>query len=151
MPTKRATIAAAYEELGKAIDFDLQPEDYAIGLRKLDQMLAGWATQGVRIGYAGGDGTGEVDVDMEIPGWAAEAVELNLACRLAPGIGKTPSPETKALASAAMSQLFARTIKPRPKVISGYAGSGSQYWRVPEPVPPIATGPDGVLDFGDAG
>ena len=144
--TKRQIVGAAFEEIGIAgYDFDLQPDELETALAKLDGMMATWALAGIRIGYAG---TGDVlDVDANIPGWAYEALYLNLALRLAPGFGKTPSMDTKAAAKAAKDAVMARTTAPRSRVITGYAGSGSRYWgNLVEPEPPIRTY-DGNLDI----
>jgi hypothetical protein len=138
MPTKREIIGAAFEEIGRAdYDFDLQPEDYQAALRKLDGMLATWATSGIRIGYAGTGDT--VDVDANIPDWAYEALHLNLALRLAPGIGKTPSPDTQKMARDAYNGLLARCVRAHPKTITGYAGSGSYWPNVAREIEPVRT------------
>ena len=143
--SKREIIGAAYEEIGKAeYDFDLQPEDFESALRKLDGMLAEWATSGIRIGYAGTGDT--VDQDANIPGWAYAPTYLNLALRLAPSFGKTPSPETKIAAKSGFDGLLARCVKPGSRQVTGYAGSGSWWGNVardPEPVRSV----DGSTDI----
>lgn len=151
--TKRDVIRQAYSEIGRAdYEFDLQPEDLQTALRLLDAMMASWSgTQGIRIGYSGGNGFGDVDADVEVPDWSVEALYLNLALRLAPGIGKTPSPETKINAKAALDALRVRNVKPGLRRISGYAGAGNSAWGVrsmPEDIEPIATGSDNTLSFG---
>lgn len=150
MWTKRDIITQAYSEIGKAdYEFDLLPEVLQSALRQLDAMLATWGTQGIRLGYAGGDGKGDIDAESEVPGWAVEALYLNLAVRLAPSFGKTPSPNTQAGAKATYDAIMARLAAPRARAISGYAGSG----RGNLPVRPdgMTTGNDGTLDFGATG
>lgn len=143
--TKRDIISAAYEAIGVAdYDFDLQPEDYQSAVRKLDGMLAAWAVFGVRIGYAGtGD---DISVDANIPGWAYEALYLNLALRIAPGLGKTPAPETRSQALWAYNAALARCVKVPPRVGKSYAGSGNWWGNVVHPEEPIRTY-DGNLDI----
>ena len=84
--TKLDIIRQAYSEIGKAsYEFDLNPEDLQSALRQLDAMMATWgATQGIRIGFAGGEGFGDLDVSADVPLWSVEALYYNLALRLAP-------------------------------------------------------------------
>ena len=151
--SKLDVIQQAFSEIGKgAYDFDLQPEDLQTGLRKLDAMMAtlGGAL-GIRIGFAGGDGKGDLGVDTMVPDWAYEALYTNLAMRLCPDYGKTPSPVTMMHAKAAMDAVRARTVQPATRRISGYAGAGNSWYGVralPEEVSPVAVGPDSVFDFG---
>lgn len=151
--TKRDIIQQAYAEIGKAAyEFDLHPEDLQTGLRQLDAMLGMWSgTQGIRIGFAGGDGFGELDVSAEVPLWAVEALYYNLALRLAPSFGKTPAPTTSINAKAALDALRARCVVPATRQLRGYAGAGNSAWGVvpmPEQIPAVATGPDSTLEFG---
>lgn len=153
--TKLDIIRLAYAECGKAdYEFDLQPEDLQSALMLLDSMLAMWSgTQGIRIGYAGGEGDGSLDVRAEVPMWAAEALYLNLALRLAPGFGKTLSPLTLVNAKAALDAVRVRTSVPLPRKLSGYAGAGNSMWgaaQMPRETPAIATGPDNTLTIGVA-
>ena len=151
--TKRDIIRQAYSEIGKAdYEFDLNPEDLQSALRQLDAMMAVWSgTQGIRIGYSGGDGRGELDVNAEVPMWAVEALYYNLALRLAPSFGKTPSPITIMNAKAALDAVRVRNVQPATRRISGYAGAGNSLWgavALPENNPAVATGPDNTLQFG---
>ena len=60
--TKRDIVKQAFAEIGRSeYDFDASPEDTQHALRVLDSMAATWATQGLRIGYAGGDGFGDIE------------------------------------------------------------------------------------------
>lgn len=151
--SKRDVIAQAFSEIGKgSYDFDLQPEDLQTALRKLDAMMATWGgAQGVRIGYSGGDGKGDLGADTTVPDWAYEALYLNLALRLCPDYGKTPSPITMMNAKAALDAVRTRTVQPARRQIRGYAGAGNSRWgavALPEEAPAIATGPDNTLQLG---
>lgn len=151
--TKLDVIEQAFSEIGKAsYDFDLQPEDLQTALRQLDAMMATWGgTLGVRIGYSGGDGKGDLSVSTEVPDWAYEALYLNLALRLAPGFGKTPNPLTIINAKAAFDAVRVRTVQPATRQIRGYAGAGNSWYgavSLPEEIDPVATGPDNTLPFG---
>lgn len=151
--TKRDVIQQAYAEIGKAAyEFDLQPEDLQSALRQLDAMLAVWSgTQGIRIGYAGGDGFGDLTPETEVPLWAVEAMYYNLALRLAPSFGKTPSPVTILNAKMALDAVRVRNVQPAPRRITGYAGAGNSWWgavALPQEIEPVATGSDNTLTFG---
>ena len=151
--TKLDIIRQAYSEIGKAnYEFDLQPEDLQSALRQLDAMMAMWGgTQGIRIGFAGGDGFGKLDVTAEVPLWSVEALYYNLALRLAPSFGKTPSPLTILNAKVALDAVRNRTVPTATRYIGGYGGAGNSCFGVasmPVDVPEMATGPDGTLNFG---
>lgn len=150
--SKRDVIAQAFSEIGKGSDFDLQPEDLQTGLRKLDAMMATWGgAMGIRIGFAGGDGKGDLGVDMAVPDWAYEALYLNLALRLCPDYGKTPSPLTQTSAKAALDAVRGRTVQPSPRRLRGYAGAGNSAWgarALPEGDEPLSTSPDGAIIWG---
>lgn len=150
---KRDIILQAFSEIGQAVsEFDLQPEDMQTGLRKLDAMMATWGgALGIRIGFAGGDGKGDLGVDTMVPDWAYEALYLNLALRLCPDFGKTPSPITVANAKAAMDAVRVRTVQPSRRRILGYSGAGNRWYGVgqmPDERLGIATGADNTLNFG---
>lgn len=106
--TKRDVIKKAYAEIGKAsYDFDLQPEEMQDALQSLDAMVSAW---GLNFGYSGGDGKGDIDADTEVPQFAYEALYTNLALRLAPGMGKTVSPETKTFARQGLNTLQTNSL-----------------------------------------
>jgi hypothetical protein len=151
--TKLEVIRQAYSEIGKAnYEFDLQPEDLQSALRQLDAMMAMWSgTQGIRIGFSGGDGFGDLDPQTEVPMWAVEALYYNLALRLAPSFGKTPSPITVLNAKLALDAVRNRTTPTATRRISGYGGAGNSLWGavpLPEETPALAMGPDNTFDFG---
>lgn len=150
--TKQDVIAQAFSEIGKGYDFDLAPEDLQLGLRKLDAMMATWGgTMGVRIGYAGGDGKGDIGVKATVPDWAYEALYLNLALRLCPDYGKQPNPITVVTAKQALDGVRGRGVIPATRTISGYGGAGNSMWgtsAIPQQAPALATGADGEFDIG---
>jgi hypothetical protein len=145
MATKRELILSAFSELGlAAYAFDLQPEQLQEALRRLDAMLATWAGKGIRIGYAGGNGMGEIDTESTIPAWAQDAVTLGLAIRIAPAYGKTPSIDTKANFRDALQIVLGKCVRPSVRNVSGYAGNSKQ---LAVSQPDIEIGNDGVLNF----
>lgn len=157
--TKREIVQNAFEEVGLAsYAFDLQPEQMQAGLRRLDNMMATWNSRGLRIGYpltdtpAGSD----LDQDATVTDEAIEAIVNNLAIRLAPMLGKTVSPDTKASARSAYMALLSRrsTIPERLIDINSIpAGQGTKYWRVngdpflQQEERGLTVGPDDTLDF----
>lgn len=157
--TKREYIERAYSEIGMAdYVFDLQPEQMQTALRTFDAMMMGWDGGGIRIGWVGGQGMGEIDVETATPLWADDAIITNLAVRLSPSVGKTPSQITLSLALQGLNLLRSRTAQPTVRALRGYAGAGSGYnrpglgWggRLPEPPTPIELGNDDTLTFRSA-
>jgi hypothetical protein len=111
--TKRQFIEEAFSELGLAsYVFDLQSEQLQGALRKLDAMMALWNTEGIRIGYPIPSSPENSDLDTEtgVPDSANEAIYTNLAVKIAPGIGKIPSLDTKIAASRAKKALMGQVI-----------------------------------------
>ncbi|MDZ7905164.1 MAG: packaged DNA stabilization gp4 family protein [Cypionkella sp.] len=136
--TKRDIVHQAYTEIGVAdYEFDLQPEMLQSGLRQLDLLLAGWATAGIRIGFSGGNGKGDIDAETAVPEWALRALYLNLAMDMAAGFGKQPSPRTMAQAKESYDMLLARTVIPLPRRLIGYAGSGTWWGNLPVAQEPL--------------
>lgn len=158
--TKRDIISQAFAEIGLAeYTFDLMPEQWQSALRRLDAMIGQWEMKGIRLGYPIPDSYAgsSLDENSNAPDTALEALYLNLAVRLAPGYGKTPSPDTKSLASVAYKTLLGQSAQPIPMQIDNMAvpaGAGWKYWRdTPYPFlePPsnrLAEGDDGYLDVG---
>lgn len=98
MATKRELVEGAYEELGLAeYVFDLSDEELDTGLRRLDRMMTKWDARGIRLGYNTPPSADDSSLndDAGIPDWAEEAVQTNLALRLAPTLGKVVSNDTK--------------------------------------------------------
>lgn len=158
--TKRDLIAQALTEIGLAeYTFDLSPEQWQAALRRLDAMVGQWEMKGIRLKYPMPTGYSEsnLDQDSNVPDPALEAIYLNLAVRIAPQYGKTPSPDTKVLASQAYKTLLAQSAQPVTLQIDNQAvpaGAGYKYWRDPiypfldPPEDRLEAGDDGFLDFG---
>lgn len=157
--TKREIVQNAFEECGLAsYAFDLQPEQMQAGLRRLDNMMATWNSRGLRIGYPLTDSPAgsDLDQDTNVTDEAIEAIVSNLAIRLAPLLGKTVSPDTKATARSAYMALLSRrsTIPERLIDVNAVpAGAGTKYWRVngdpflQQEDRGLTVGPDAVLDL----
>lgn len=155
--TKRQFVTAAFEEIGLAdYVFDLQPEQLEGALRRLDAMIAEWNAQGVRLGYAMPSSPQNSDLDEQtnVPDSAWEAIITNLAVRIAPGYGKTVSPDTKAIAKNAYNVLLQRATFPLEKQLPETMpiGQGNKPWRwdnpyVYPPVDPVDAGPDGPIEW----
>ena len=147
--TKKQIIEQAYAEIGKgAYDFDLEPDLLQSGLRQLDAMMAVWALEGIRIGFAGGDGYGQISDDALVPIWAVEGLYLNLAIRLAPSFGKVISPLSQASAKSAKDAIQSRTTEVPARAIVGYGGAGNQRGTIRgnslvAPIQPLQSGTDG--------
>ena len=110
MVTKREIITDAFAEIGLAsYVFDLQPEQLETAKRGLDRMMATWGGQGTVTGYPQGTAS-DLDEETNAPDWALDAMVLNLAVRIAPGFGKTVSPDTKGAAAAALNVLRMRRL-----------------------------------------
>lgn len=157
--TKRQVVEQAYEALGYAFyDFDLTPEQMQSGLRQLDAMVATWGGQGIHLGFPlpSSQATATLDESAGVPDWAVEALYLNLAVRIGPGIGKVPSPELRGSATSARKAMYARTVVPVQSRRDRYAaplGAGNKPWRYdrgPFLLPDeetIDAGPDGPIDL----
>jgi hypothetical protein len=157
--TKREVVQNAFEEVGLAsYAFDLQPEQMQAGLRRLDNMMATWNSRGLRIGYPLTDSPAgsDLDQDTNVTDEAIEAIVSNLAIRLAPLLGKTVSPDTKATARSTYMALLSRrsTIPERLIDVNAVpAGAGTKYWRIngdpflQQEDRGLTVGPDAALDL----
>jgi len=157
--TKRQFITQAFEEIGlAAYVFDLTPEQLQSALRRMDAMIGGWNANGVRISYPlpSNPEDSDLDADSGVPDFANEAIYLGLAVRLAPSFGKTVSPETKAFADMAYSNMANQVAIPTPERQLPQTmprGAGTKPWRnfnnpfVNRPQDPILAGSDNPIDF----
>ena len=96
--TKREFVVAAFGEIGLAsYVFDLTPEQLQAALVRLDSMMATWNGQGIRLGYPlpSTPGASSLDDATNVPDSANETIFQNLGIRVAPGYGKSVSPDTK--------------------------------------------------------
>lgn len=156
--TKRQLISSAYEAVGLAgYVFDLQPEQFESAMRTMDAMLAAWNAKGIRLGYPipASPEDSNLDDESSIPDAANEAVTLNLGLRLAAGLGKTVSVETKHLAKLAYDTLLSRAAMPTEMQFPATLplGAGNKTYRAPSqvfvtpPTPTIDAGSDGPIEF----
>ena len=131
--TKGQLINEALTELGIGSDFDIQPEEQATALRRLDSMMAVWDGKGIRLGYplpASADAS-DVDQDSGLPDSALEPVYLNLALRLAPSYGKAVSVDTRRNARDGYDRLQNAAAQPLPPQQPNTMprGAGNKPWR----------------------
>lgn len=156
--TKRQFVEAAFEEIGlAAYVYDLQPEQMNSALRRLDTMLATWNTKGIRLGYPlpSTPGSSDLDDDSNVPDAANQAIILNLAIQLAPGFGKSVSPDTKRNAKDAYLGLLNISTKPNEMQFPGTLpkGAGNKPWQsygdpfIEEPADPLLAGDDGPIEL----
>jgi len=156
--TKRQFVTQAFEEIGlAAYVFDLTPEQLESALRRLDTMLATWNAKGIRLGYPLPSSPQDSSLDEQtgVPDSANEAIYVNLAIRLAPSFGKTPSVDTKATAKATYDGLLSLAAMPMEQQMPAHmpAGAGNKPWRntdnpfLTPPVDPLLAGQDGPIEF----
>lgn len=114
MTTKRQIIEQAYSAAGLAsYAYDLTAEELQGAMRSLDGMMLQWGIRGVRLGY---NTAFDLDAESGLPDWAIEAAALNLAGRLAGGLGKVVTPDTKQAAVQAYNAVVAATVNVGPKL-----------------------------------
>ena len=155
--TKRQFITGAFEEIGLAdYVFDLSPEQLESALRRLDAMMMEWNAKGIRLGYPSPSSPQDSDLDTETntPDGAWEAVITNLAVRIAPGYGKTVSPDTKMVAKDAYNTLLQRATFPLEQQLPSTmpSGAGNKPWWydnpfLQQPVNPVDSGSDGPIEW----
>jgi len=113
--TKGELVSAAFEEIGIAeYEFDISPEQVESGIRRLDMMMATWASKKISLSFPISKLENSYPSDdSNIPDWAWEAVVTNLAIRIAPSFGKSVSPDTKVIAKESYNAMLAKFSKPR--------------------------------------
>lgn len=154
--TKRQFVNQAFEEIGFAYGYNLQPDQLQSALRKLDAMMAQWNGKGIRLGYPipSSPENSNLDTESGVPDFANEAIYLNLALRIGPTFGKQPSMETKQFAKQAYNSMLSKTTMPQERQITGLpSGAGNKTWRstgepfLLDPTDPLEAGPDSELEF----
>lgn len=157
--TKRQFVVAAFGEIGLAsYVYALTPEQLQAALIRLDSMMATWNGQGIRLGYPipSSQGGSNLDQETNVPDSANEMVFQNLGIRLAPGFGKTVSPDTKISAINAYNAALGKAMGPPPErqmPSDMPAGAGNKPWIgtgqpfLLPPSDPIDAGEDGPLNF----
>lgn len=156
MATKLQIVQKAFSELGlPPWTYSIAPEQLVDASQRMDSMIAGWADVGARIAYNFED---NLDAESGLALGNELTVVTNLALQLASGLGKTPSEQTLAAASAGWQVLMIGAAQP-PQVqlpANMPRGAGAKAYRyspyqnfVPVPnAPPLTVSGDGTqLDF----
>lgn len=151
--TKREFIVAALEEIGLTSAYDLAADELAASLKRLDNMMATWNANGLRLGYPLPDtpSASNIDDNTNVPDRANEAIVTNLAVKLAPMYGKTVSQDTKVSASQAYRVVANYAVAPLPRAMPNDAVPAGAGWKAPldpffpAPEEEIDVGPDGEL------
>lgn len=159
--TKGDIVSEAFAELALAgYVVDIDPDEQAAALRRLDTMMATWQSQGLRVSYAiSADPQGsDMADDSGLPLECVEAVYMGLAGRIAAGKGKMLPPSSKAIIKASFDALVSRQASGdtmEQQIRSGVPrGSGSKPWRtnnrpymaIPTKTP-LLNNDDGGLSF----
>lgn len=157
--TKKEYILEAFDVLGlSSYSYDLSQEQLQSALRKLDNMIIGWNSNGIRIAWAIFSTPTENNINLQTsaPDIANEAICYNLAIRLAPSFGKSLSPEILTIANDAYTNLVTQVSsfpKERDLPSSLPLGAGNKTWRTGQNafiVPnqdTLDAGTDGELNF----
>lgn len=127
--TKLQFVEAALEEIGLApYNFDIQPEFKESARARMDTMVAEWMERGLQLSYDLGAGLND---EAGVALVHNAAIYLNLAIRIAPGLGKTPSAETKTAAATAMDSLWIQAAQPQERQMPSEMprGEGQKPWR----------------------
>ena len=103
MATKGEIIGYALDDIGYSGDYDSAL--LSRGLRTLDRMCYGWLNAGLDIGYLL-DETSDTSDESGLLFQNIEAVQYNLACRLADQLGLVILPTYRAQAHVLYTQLF---------------------------------------------
>ena len=101
-----------FEECGRAgYEFDRSPGEDASALRRIDAMMAEWQAKGINLNYnfPTSFGKGAPTDPTGIPDAAMNTVAAWGAFRIAPGMGKTISPETRKAMADGLAFLAAET------------------------------------------
>lgn len=151
MTTKREILGQALEEIGIAdYNFDIQTDELAAGLRRLDRIAAQWDGKGIRTGYNLGAG---LDDDSGLPDVAINCFALQLAVQWGPSWGKVLSMDTKIAAKQAINDLIVSlgtmpevSYPPNLPIGAGNRGGvlGAQYFPETDEVVGVN---DGATDF----
>ncbi len=147
--TRQQLVNAAFGDLGISNEFDVSPDELVGAIAKLNRLMATWTGRNIRIGYSPGTGAND---PTGIPDVAEDAVAMNLALRLAPGIGKVPSPDLKRDARLAYLALLTQKVRLIPVQLPAEMplGAGNRRFTrrnfISEPTEPAETGSGGVID-----
>lgn len=157
--TKQQLVDQAFAEIGLPIEvYNVGPDQMARALNRLDAMMATWYGAGIHVGYAlaSNPGDSSLESDSGLADITVEAVYLNLAIRLAPGRGKTVTPELRSSASQAYGTLERAAAQPLQQQFRSSLplGAGNKTWRascgpfIRDAVEPLTVTDDGApIDF----
>lgn len=151
--TKGQLVDKAFSENGLSPRvFNVDPDKLQDALHSLDAMMATWYGKGIRLGYLLPSSPDDSDLahDSGLPDRAYEAVFLNLAIRIASGVGKQVSPDTRLSAKAAYDVLLSGAAFP-PQAASKIlpSGAGNKPSRTGQPFLPPYVEPLEAADGGD--
>lgn len=130
--TKKQIIEQAFAEIGIAsFTFDTTADERENSLRILDTMMAEWTTKGIVFtptAYPAtvNPGGGDIDAETNAPNDAVAPMYYNLALRLAPGFGKTPSNQTMLDAKSGFSLLAQAIPVPTIRMVGMIRGAGAK-------------------------
>lgn len=157
--TKLNVIQQAFSEIGLGdYVFDAAPEEMQYALRRLDGMMAQWNHKGIRVGYPlpSAYTKSNLSDDVNVSDMALEAMYTGLAVRLAPSMGKQPSPDTKVMARQGYMALLSNSAAPIQRGMDTHtlpAGQGNKQWRwnkdpfLDTAEDAVDAGPDSEMDF----
>lgn len=131
--TKTQIIEAAYTEAGVAnYEFDISPEMVNAAVVRLNMLAANLAGTGIEIQFPSeSSDTPAVDTTTYIPNSAELYLVLEMACQIAPSIGKTISAKTEQNRTAAYNNLLMNRGMPIPEqCLPGTMpiGAGNKRW-----------------------
>ena len=150
--SKREFVIAALTELGIAASsgFQIQADELVSACNRLDAMMAEWDAGGIHIGYPiDVPVSTDLDATTSVYPYAVEAVVTNLAIKLAPSYGKSPSPDTKATAKSSKATVIMRMTTPSSLQFPDTLPSGAG--NKPDVASTFLPGPTETIDVADEG
>lgn len=132
--TKSDFAYKALEEIGyAAYIYDVMPEQLQSVLISLDNMMATWSSNGIRLGYYFESTPANITASqvVNVPQGARQAIITNLACVIAPRFGKQASPELSKAAKTGYTNLLTNFAEVYPMHLptSLPLGQGNKPWR----------------------
>jgi len=112
--TKGFILDRIFEEVGLAgYEFDRSPEQDISALSKMDVLMAQWQAQRMNLNYnfPSSMGGGDPSDVAGVPDFAIDAIAVSVAMRVAPGMGKSMSVESRRALTESMTMIRAVTAK----------------------------------------